>query len=331
MAKLRRCWTGVNGQVRLSPPAATGTYSAAMNKTFRFSMWCTGLALLANQAIAAGVPAYRVTAPNGVSSVLLGTMHIPFEGMRQPADQVLQRARHFVVEQVGAADNGRRLMKPAAATVVVDGQERADWARSLTAAQLTMLLERLQCNVKGPVAPTKMRESLEFMLTRQSAMLAENAAIRPCAPPGLKSRDQLMLEAAATVGLVPEPLESASAVAAQRDLVPEAHWRHSLSIALSAEAPAKLRVVVDAFNHGDLDVLRDLFLQAPASAGAAEHWEVMVDQRNHAWMPKLRHLLDDGPSFVLVGGAHLAGPGGLPELLKAAGYRLDRIELPARP
>ncbi|MFX8055498.1 TraB/GumN family protein, partial [Acinetobacter baumannii] len=59
--------------------------------------------------------------------------------------------------------------------------------------------------------------------------------------------------------------------------------------------------------------------------------EVMVDQRNRAWLPKLRQLLDDGPSFVLVGGAHLAGPGGLPARLQAAGYRVIRVELPARP
>ncbi len=78
-------------------------------------------------------------------------------------------------------------------------------------------------------------------------------------------------------------------------------------------------------------MMRDLFGLAPPGSGPAEHWEVMVDQRNRAWLPKLRQLLDDGPSFVLVGGAHLAGPGGLPARLQAAGYRVIRVELPARP
>ncbi|WP_164078852.1 hypothetical protein, partial [Stenotrophomonas maltophilia] len=91
---------------------------------------------------------------------------------------------------------------------------------------------------------------LDFMLTRQSAMLLQSTAISYCAPAGLKSRDLLMQEAAAAAGLVPEPLESATAVAAQRDLVPEAYWRHSLGVALSADGPARLRDVVGAFNRG---------------------------------------------------------------------------------
>lgn len=312
-------------------PPATSTYSAGMSKIFRFRLWCAGLALLANQASAAGVPAFLVTTPGGVSSVLMGTLHVPAAGMRQPADQVMKGARHFVVEQAGAPEIGRRFAVPAEATVTVGGQQRADWARALSTAQLATLLERAQCHATARVDTAATRQVLDFMLTRQSAMLLQSTAISYCAPAGLKSRDLLMQEAAAAAGLVPEPLESATAVAAQRDLVPEAYWRHSLGVALSADGPARLRDVVGAFNRGELDMLRDLFLQAPPGSGAAEHWEVMVDQRNRAWLPKLRQLLDDGPSFVLVGGAHLAGPGGLPARLQAAGYRVTRVELPARP
>lgn len=61
-----------------------------MSKIFRFRLWCAGLALLANQASAAGVPAFLITTPGGVSSVLMGTLHVPAAGMRQPADQVMK-------------------------------------------------------------------------------------------------------------------------------------------------------------------------------------------------------------------------------------------------
>lgn len=36
-----------------------------------------------------GVPALRVTAPNGNSSTLIGTLHVPYRGLVQPAPEVL--------------------------------------------------------------------------------------------------------------------------------------------------------------------------------------------------------------------------------------------------
>ncbi|MFX6296437.1 hypothetical protein ABTF71_19670, partial [Acinetobacter baumannii] len=85
------------------------------------------------------------------------------------------------VEQAGAPEIGRRFAVPAEATVTVGGQQRANWARALSTAQLATLLERAQCHATAPVDTAATRQVLDFMLTRQSAMLLQSTAISDCA------------------------------------------------------------------------------------------------------------------------------------------------------
>jgi uncharacterized protein YbaP (TraB family) len=68
----------------------------------------------------------------------------------------------------------------------------------------------------------------------------------------------------------------------------------------------------DAMNRGDYEALRE---QVDLSFGSAEVAatmnRIMVDERNAAWMPKLRHYRDEGQAVILVGAMHLPGPHGL--------------------
>ncbi len=48
-------------------------------------------------------------------------------------------------------------------------------------------------------------------------------------------------------------------------------------------------------------------------------------------MLPLKRLLDDGDAVIVVGAYHLAGPQGLPTLLKAAGYTVAPTDIPAAP
>ncbi|MWD26906.1 TraB/GumN family protein [Aquicoccus sp. SCR17] len=59
----------------------------------------------------------------------------------------------------------------------------------------------------------------------------------------------------------------------------------------------------------------------------AETRDTMLTARNEAWMPRILDALDrpgEGPVVVAVGGAHLIGAEGLPALLEARGFRLER-------
>lgn len=52
-------------------------------------------------------------------------------------------------------------------------------------------------------------------------------------------------------------------------------------------------------------------------------YERLIRNRNRAWLPRLRTLLEGGQAqLVVVGAAHLVGPDGLVAALRAAGYRV---------
>jgi len=53
--------------------------------------------------------------------------------------------------------------------------------------------------------------------------------------------------------------------------------------------------------------------------------QLLVVDRNRAWLGKLRKLIHSQPTFVAVGAAHLGGPTGLIELLTESGYTLQPV------
>jgi len=56
-----------------------------------------------------------------------------------------------------------------------------------------------------------------------------------------------------------------------------------------------------------------------------EMYDVIITRRNTAWVPKIAELMKTpGTYFIAVGAAHMLGKGGVPELLKAEGYKVER-------
>lgn len=82
--------------------------------------------------------------------------------------------------------------------------------------------------------------------------------------------------------------------------------------------------ITTAWKKGDLDkldaVTRESFKEYPGM------YEEFVTNRNKTWVEKLHELADDSKNcMVVVGVAHLAGKGGLLELLKAKGYSVEQL------
>lgn len=82
--------------------------------------------------------------------------------------------------------------------------------------------------------------------------------------------------------------------------------------------------IVSAWKKGDVDWLwrgsRAAFAEYPAFA------DRLLEARNRAWMPKIERSVRSGDThFVVVGAAHLGGPGGLLALLKQRGYQLEQL------
>jgi uncharacterized protein YbaP (TraB family) len=83
-----------------------------------------------------------------------------------------------------------------------------------------------------------------------------------------------------------------------------------------------LAPLIDAWAHADEATVAKLMnadLEAVPGARKA-----LLDDRNQAWVGELKEMLTEPHTFfITVGAGHLAGSGGLPALLRKAGYQVD--------
>jgi uncharacterized protein len=87
-------------------------------------------------------------------------------------------------------------------------------------------------------------------------------------------------------------------------------------------APNELGPLVDAWAHSrvaEVDRLMNKDLESVPGAKKA-----LIDDRNDAWVVKLGTMLKEHHTyFITVGAGHLAGPHGLPALLRKTGYSVE--------
>lgn len=295
-----------------------------------------------------GVSVLKVTAPNGATSTIVATIHVPIEGLPQPALAVMDGADQYVVEgstQVGPQppkpDYGEMLAPEAKAAMVTQAMAGfrgtaglpdlplAPWAKRLTPAQLTLFRSRLICN--GAATEANATQNSRLLLAFDTAMLAYAVATRPCARAGLLSRDDQMARAAEKYGVPLTVLESQVDAEAKRKAVPESIYRDSVYWALSDAEPGAVRAVADAIAQGDYDRALAGSMVGLRPADAKTFQDIMVTSRNKAWVPVLLPILQKGRAVIVVGAAHLGGPQGLIALLRAAGYQVVSASVAAAP
>ena len=92
---------------------------------------------------------------------------------------------------------------------------------------------------------------------------------------------------------------------------------------LTAEK-ANITKLADAWRFGDAATIERLVL-SDLKSDPALYQRLLVD-RNRAWAPQLEALFARrGRAFVVVGAAHLVGPDGLLQMLKARGYAVEQM------
>jgi uncharacterized protein YbaP (TraB family) len=80
--------------------------------------------------------------------------------------------------------------------------------------------------------------------------------------------------------------------------------------------------LITAWSHGDEQTLGTLMDVSFAANPRAK--KVLVTDRNRKWAGQIEKMLNEDRSFfITVGAAHLAGPDGVPALLRADGYEVD--------
>jgi uncharacterized protein YbaP (TraB family) len=105
---------------------------------------------------------------------------------------------------------------------------------------------------------------------------------------------------------------------------------HSIRVAMTDVQAQAMQAAANAIDAGDYDSVNPILRRLAANEDDfAKFQRLMIDDRNEAWMPRLVKYLDEGDAFVNVGAAHIAGKNGLVSLLKARGYRVEPVRLPA--
>ena len=82
------------------------------------------------------------------------------------------------------------------------------------------------------------------------------------------------------------------------------------------------RKMADYYQQGKLRELGRLYQENQESF---QEMSFLVKPRNKRWMPELEEILQSGNAFIAVGALHLPLEGGLLELLKAKGYKLEPL------
>jgi uncharacterized protein YbaP (TraB family) len=275
----------------------------------------------------AGVPAFQVTAPNGEQSILIGSMHVPHPGLRQPSPRVLDNARVLVIEHTTADEKPDFTLAPEVLAALLDGRDvRAPWAEFITKQHLAAIQARLACNPTTAINT----DTLEMLLKLRSARMMATLAYVPCSPAGAFSRDAILEKGAATLGLPIRTLESQAEVEQRRRSLGDQAFVASLKAAVATDIEALYAQMVDALNTGDFDLVATIAARGlDSELESRQYHQVMVRDRNQAWMPALRPALDAGRAVVVVGAAHLPGPDGLVTMLRQAGYSVQRTSLQA--
>ena len=83
---------------------------------------------------------------------------------------------------------------------------------------------------------------------------------------------------------------------------------------------AEFKRTVAAWRRGDVEAVVKDYDDAPAIRRR------LLTERNLSWLPKIEGFLRAGKTWMVVAGAaHMAGPQGLPTLLKTRGYRVEQM------
>ena len=258
---------------------------------------------------------WQVTAPDGKSAGwLFGTIHALPAGAewRTPAiDKAVVEADLLVVEAKDLEDTGRLA---------------ATFTRLSHTADMPPLSERvpdgLRGNLRKLLAKGGYREAdFKAVETWAAAIMLAQLADDSIGENGV---DRALLKDFKARSI--EEFEGVEGQFAIFDALPEADQRDLLGAVVEE----------DTMDAGDTARLAKLWLRGDMDAIAREGDEgmladpelkqVLLVDRNKAWADKLLAIYASGKRpLVAVGAAHLAPPGGLPELLAAKGYKVTRV------
>ncbi|HTT96854.1 MAG TPA: TraB/GumN family protein [Rhizomicrobium sp.] len=167
-----------------------------------------------------------------------------------------------------------------------------------------------------PVVIDRMRPWLAELTLEVAEMGSQNYA----AGSGVDVQIQAKANGRPVIGL--ETIEDQMALIAPSDPKKELESFEADLKTSGSEANNEIGPLVDAWMHGRVDRLAALTKKEFQKYPDAQ--KSLFDDRNAAWVKKITALLDEPKTyFITVGAGHLAGPQGVPAVLRAKGFRVD--------
>ena len=257
---------------------------------------------------------------------LMGSMHLlPASAQPLPAslEQVYQQAQGVVFETDFAT-----LADPKTQLGMLDAASADNGLQSLISAALYARLKQRAAALDMPLDTTCDPYKPWFCAMTLELFVFQKAGFTP--DDGI---DEQYYNRALEDGKPIRWLEDPEAHLALFTQMPDSLAQQYLSAELddltsSGESPEELLRI---WQTGDVAALAKL--TAELKQRHPQAYARLLADRNRAWLPRLRGMLDgDSSELIITGAAHDVGPDGLPALLKAAGYDVQPVsQLPAVP
>ncbi len=97
------------------------------------------------------------------------------------------------------------------------------------------------------------------------------------------------------------------------------------SLKAENEGSDQFKEMVDLYLSQDLEGMQEMFNSE--EAGIGEYEDVLLVNRNRNWIPIMRGMMKEKPTFFAVGAGHLGGENGVIKLLRQEGYTLKPLHV----
>lgn len=267
-----------------------------------------------------GKPALWKVSKGSGTAWLFGTVHLlpPDTDWQTPAMHRATREADGLVLEVTGLDDQQAVAQIFAHMGVSRGLPPLD---SRIDPALRPVLVRLEARIPGPPSVLNHLESWAAALTLSSAM---NTDLGLSQASGV---ERILTLRFRTDGKALQGLETISQQFGFFDTLSESDQRLMLDSVLRGEKSNResYQTMLSAWLRGDADAVfdggGDTILASPTLR------EALLDGRNRNWARQIGAMIDKGQKpFVAVGAGHMVGKVGVPALLNAAGYKVERIQ-----
>jgi uncharacterized protein len=277
--------------------------------------------LLGLSGSASADPAMWVVKGKDSTVYLLGTIHVLKAGVRWRSDKLVNAFK----------SSGEYWME---ADIQEDPAIAGTYALNFGVDSRNPLSGKLSAEdyalfVRAVTARGMTEDRVRFVRPWLAMLLLTDGAVAQSGYDPMNGVDRALETEAKQVGKTVKTFETPS-----EQLSFFSHLAPDAELAMLVQALGELRAGDKSV--GEIDVLSAAWLAGDTKglgdAGldkmrhdAPAVYDVIISKRNAAWVPKIADLLKaPGTYFVAVGAGHLIGKGGVPELLKAKGFKVER-------